>query len=266
MNEFEWNLRKDICEVARRLYAAGYMSGSDGNLSTILGSNEILVTPSRLCKGFLTPDQIVKIDKQGNKLSGDYPPTVETAMHLAAYDARPDICAVAHCHPPVLVAFTVAGLNLPSNVLPEIEVMFGGKMPLAPYAPPGTSLLADSIRSKIQDRENKVVLMDHHGLLAVGNDIFQASIRIEHAEAAAKVIYYARQLGGEKPLAPDSLEKLHQTHRKIVEMEADVYSGYCHADECQSDSSQVVDETPGEVELEQIVRRVVQQAINERKK
>jgi len=56
MNQLEWNLRKDICEVARRLYAAGFMTGSDGNLSTILGLNEVLITPSRSCKGFLTPD------------------------------------------------------------------------------------------------------------------------------------------------------------------------------------------------------------------
>jgi len=264
MNEMEWKLRENICEVARRLYAAGFMSGSDGNLSTILSSDEVLVTPSRLCKGFLTPDQIVKIDRQGNQLSGDYPPTVEVAMHLAAYDARPDICSVAHCHPPVLVAFTVAGLNLPSNILPEIEVMFGGRMPLAPYAPPGTSLLADSIRSQIKDRENKVVLMDHHGLLAVGNDIFQAAIRIEHAEAAAKVIYYARQLGGEKPLAPDSLEKLHQTHQKIVEMEAGVYGGYCHADECQVPPAAPAGAAPiSEEELANVVRTVVEQTMKQ---
>jgi len=262
MNAFEWNLRNNICEAARRLYAAGFMSGSDGNLSTILGPNEVLITPSRLCKGFLSPDQIVKIDRQGNQLSGDYPPTVEVAMHLAAYDARPDICSVAHCHPPVLVAFTVAGLSLPSNVLPEIEVMFGGKIPLAPYAAPGTQLLADSVRSQIKERENAVVLMDHHGLLAVGRDIFQAAIRVEHAEAAAKVIYYARQLGGEKPLAPDSLEKLHQTHQKIVEMEAGVYSGYCHAEECQLPSQpQETDSKINDSDLTQIVRRVIEETL-----
>ena len=262
MNALEWNLRNNICEAARRLYAAGFMSGSDGNLSTILGPNEVLITPSRLCKGFLSSDQIVKIDRQGNQLSGDYPPTVEVAMHLAAYDSRPDICSVAHCHPPVLVAFTVAGLSLPSNVLPEIEVMFGGKIPLAPYAPPGTKLLADSVRSQIKQCENAVVLMDHHGLLAVGRDIFQAAIRVEHAEAAAKVIYYARQLGGEKPLAPDSLEKLHQTHQKIVEMEAGVYSGYCHADECQLPVQQKETNIKvSESDLTEIVRRVVEQTI-----
>jgi L-fuculose-phosphate aldolase len=263
MNQYESNLRKDICEVGRRLYAAGFMTGSDGNLSTILGPNEVLITPSRLCKGFLTPDQIVKIDRQGNQLSGDYPPTVEVAMHLAAYEERSDICSVAHCHPPILVAFTVAGLNLPVNVLPEIEVMFGGKIPMAPYAAPGSPELANSIRESMRIKENSVVLLDHHGLLAIGRDIYQAAIRVEHAEAAARVIYYARQLGGEKPLAPDSLEKLHQTHRKIVEMEAGVYSGYCHVEGCQPSSSEMADGISGEKELEQIVRQAVQQALGE---
>jgi L-fuculose-phosphate aldolase len=260
MNELENQLREDICEVARRLYAAGFMSGSDGNLSTILSKNEILVTPSRLCKGFLNPDQIVKIDRQGNQISGDLPPTSEVAMHLAAYEERPDICAVAHCHPPFLIAFTVAGLHLPENILPEIELLFGGKIPLAPYASPGTKDLANSIRNGISKKENSAVLLDHHGFLSVGRDIYQAAIRVEHAEAAAKVIYYARQLGGEKPLARDSVEKLHQSHSKLIELEAGVYSGYCHADECQdkeSDKSESIDE----VELAQIVRRVVQNTI-----
>ena len=28
MNQFEWKLREDMCEVARRMYNAGSMSGS----------------------------------------------------------------------------------------------------------------------------------------------------------------------------------------------------------------------------------------------
>jgi len=266
MNQMEWNLRKDICEVARRLYAAGFMTGSDGNLSTILGPNEILVTPSRLCKGFLTPDQIVKIDRQGNQLSGDYPPTVEVAMHLAAYEERPDICSVAHCHPPILVAFTVAGLHLPSNILPEVEVMFGGKIPMAPYATPGSPDLANSIRESIRKPENSVVLLDHHGLLAVGRDIYQAAIRVEHAEAAARVIYYARQLGEEKPLAPESLGKLHQTHQRIVEMETGVYSGYCHENQCGIPSTQPASpQAITDDELERIVKKAVAEVLGDNK-
>ena len=263
MNELEWTLRSDICEVARRLYAAGFMTGSDGNLSTILSSNEVLITPSRLCKGFLRPSQIVKIDKQGNQLEGDLPPTVEVAMHLAAYQERPDICAIAHCHPPILVAFTVAGLDLPASILPEIELMFGGRLPLAPYATPGSPALADSIRESMRDRANSAVLLDHHGLLAVGRDIYQAAIKVEHAEAAARVIYYARQLGSEKPLSADSLEKLHQSHKKIVEMESSVYSGYCHSQECEDEASQPPAPHVDEADLERVVREAVRKAMAE---
>ena len=269
MIELERKLREDICEVARRMYNAGFMAGSDGNLSAILGDNEILITPSRLCKGFLRPEDIIKIDKQGNQLAGDLPATTEKAVHLAAYEERPDICAVAHTHPPILVAFTVAGLNLPHSILPEIEMLFGGRVPLAHYATPGGSALADSIRPHIRERANHVVLMDHHGLVAVGQDIFQAAIRSEHAEAAAKVIYYARQLGGEKPLSAENVEELHQAHEKMVELESGIYTGYCHSPECSIDlgSGQLSTnmlEPVDEKELERIVRDAVRQAIQAR--
>jgi len=107
-------------------------------------------------------------------------------------------------------------------------------------------------------------LMDHHGFLAVGNDIFQAAIRVEHAEAAAKVIYYARQLGGEKPLPQNKVDILHEKYEKVSAVEAGVFSGYCHADECVSgratDSNAI-----SEAELEQIVRNVVKQTLQELK-
>jgi L-fuculose-phosphate aldolase len=264
MNEIEGNLRNDLCEVARRLYTAGFMTGSDGNLSTILNDNEVLITPSRLCKGFLQPDQIVKIDRKGNQIEGNLPPSVEVAMHLAAYEERPDICSVAHCHPPILVAFTVAGLDLPSSILPEIEVMFGGKLPLAPYATPGSPALANSIRESIRKRENSAVLLDHHGLLAVGRDIYQAAIKVEHAEAAARVIYYALQLGSLKPLTANNLDLLQQAHRKIVELESGVYSGYCHSPECQQNGLKSATGTVSESDIERVVREVLLRILAEK--
>ena len=127
---------------------------------------------------------------------------------------------------------------------------------MAQYALPGGSELADSIRDTIRVRENSAVLLDHHGFLAIGHDIYQAAMRVEQAEAAARIIYYARQLGGEKPLAAANVDKLHQSHAKVVATDANVYSGYCHADECQSDVVKA-----GEDEIEQIIRRVVLQAL-----
>lgn len=257
MNDKELSLRNDLCKAAHRLAIAGFMAGSDGNLSSVLNDDEILITPSRISKGYMEQHHIVKIDRQGRQLSGDLPPTSETSMHLAAYEERPDICSVAHCHPPILVAFTLAGLNIPSSILPEIEVIFGGEIPIAPYATPGGPDVANSIRPLIRNRSTSVVILDHHGILGVGRDIYHASNYVEHAEAAAKMIFYARLLGGETPLPPDSLEKLREVRKRILEMEEQVFTGYCQTPGCSfvSGTSSILRErNENEISVEEIER------------
>lgn len=255
MDHKEWKLRKSLCEAGRRLYRAGFMAGSDGNLSVLLNKNKVLITPSRLCKGYLEPYDIIKVDRRGRKLSGDLPPSLELPMHLAAYEERPDISAVAHCHPPFLVAFTVARQQLPSMVLPEIEVMFGGTLPLASYATPGSKDLGDSIRKIIRSRETTLVLLDHHGSLAVGRDIFQAAMRTENAENAAKIIYYARQLGAVETLPSEAVAGLRQTRSNLLEAEKQVFAD---SDSGYPEQTPAADNAiTSQADIEAIVQRVL---------
>ena len=267
MAELECKLREDLCEVGRRLYNAGFMPGSSGNLSAILSENEILITPSGVSKGFLQPEDIAKIDRQGNQLEGGILPSSEKAVHLAAYEERPDIRAVAHSHPPMLIAFSVAGLNFPGGILPEIEIMFGGNVPIAPYATPGSRALADSIRPHIRNRGISAVIMDHHGLIAVGHDIYQAAIRSENAEAAAKVIFYARQLGSAKTLSSENMKELRQAYEEMIEKESSTYLGCRRTPQTywESESSRLstaIFDSPNEADLEKIIREAVKKAID----
>jgi L-fuculose-phosphate aldolase len=263
LDKKEWHLRKDLCEAGHRLYKAGFMAGSDGNLSILLNPDKVLITPSRLCKGYLEPYQILKVDRSGKKLSGDLPPSVELSMHLAVYEERPDICAVVHCHPPILVAFTVAHRKMPSMVLPEIEVMFGGEIPMAPYATPGTSDLGDSIRQLIRRKDTVVLLLDHHGVLSVSVDILQAAIKAEHAEAAAKVIFYALQLGCTYPLPEGSAEGIQRTRAQLRVLENQVFpsdgQGIVSNGLAPSISSAGASRTLNESDTDAIVRSVVAQ-------
>lgn len=258
----ESSIRRDIVEVGRRLYQAGIMPGSDGNLSVMLNPNEILISPSRLCKGYMTPDDIIKINPQGTRLSGTLPPSLETAMHLAAYQERSDICAVVHAHPPISVAFTVAGLELPHSVLPEVEVLFGGAVPVAPYATPGSDDVAASIRQPIHSGQN-VVLLPHHGALGVGVDIFQAGMRIEHLESAARILFYARQLGGVHQLSAEEIKPLRALRQKLVETERAVFCAHCHS--LDNDGAMRADESPAAVALpstnEDEISAAVRQAV-----
>ena len=107
----EFETRREIVEIGRRLWYRGYVAANDGNISARLG-DRILVTPTGLSKGFLKADDIVVVSESGVKLAGRADPTSELPMHLAVYGDRTDVEAVVHAHPPKATGFAVAGVPL----------------------------------------------------------------------------------------------------------------------------------------------------------
>ena len=118
-------IKQEICEVGHRLYAHGFVAANDGNISVKVGENEFYCTPTGVSKGSLTPDMIIKIDAEGNKIEGNLNPSSEIKMHLRVFRERPDVNAVVHAHPPVATAFTVAGIPLDRYILPEAVLTIG---------------------------------------------------------------------------------------------------------------------------------------------
>lgn len=116
----EWELKREICEVGRRMYERGFVAANDGNISYRLGDGRFLCTPTGVSKGFLKPADIAVVDDQGNQISGAKPRTSEIKLHLQIYAELPEINAVAHAHPPHATAFAVAGIDIPSCILPEV--------------------------------------------------------------------------------------------------------------------------------------------------
>ena len=55
----EFEVRRTICEIGKRLYAKGYVAAKHGNISYKYSNNEYFCTPSGVSKVFLTPDKIV---------------------------------------------------------------------------------------------------------------------------------------------------------------------------------------------------------------
>ena len=58
-------LKEQICEIGRRVYDRGFAAANDGNISIRVGKNEVLCTPTMICKGFMTPDDICAVDLDG---------------------------------------------------------------------------------------------------------------------------------------------------------------------------------------------------------
>ncbi|MBX3442046.1 MAG: class II aldolase/adducin family protein [Planctomyces sp.] len=196
----QWNsgihnrqLKEQICEIGRRVYDKGFAAANDGNISIRVGENEVLCSPTMICKGFMTPDDICAVDLDGNQIAGKRKRTSEILLHLAIMRHRPDVKAVVHCHPPHATAFAVAREPIPQCVLPEIEV-FMGEVPLAPYETPGGNAFAETVVPFL--KSTNTIILANHGTVSFGKDLEEAYWKTEILDAYCRILILTKQLGG----------------------------------------------------------------------
>src|ERR1043165_1413676 len=102
MVQQEQQIREQIVEIGRRVYENGYVAAMDGNISARLDDGRVVTTPTMICKGRMTPDALVLVDVNGNKLRPEERnPSSEFAMHREIYRLRAALRAAVHAHPPV---------------------------------------------------------------------------------------------------------------------------------------------------------------------
>jgi len=204
----ESEARRLMVNIGRRLYDKGFISATDGNMSCRVGDNRFLVTPSGVCKGFLSEDDLIVVAGDGRVIEGKGKPSSEIRVHLLAYALREDIRAVVHAHPPILTAITLAKLPFDAALLPELWVTVGS-IPIAPYATPSTEDLSESVRPFIPN--HNAILLERHGSLTMASDLERAFFVLEKLEHAALVFVISFLLSGGKipqPLSAGDLARL----------------------------------------------------------
>jgi L-fuculose-phosphate aldolase len=201
----EEQIRADIVEAGRRMYARGFVASNDGNISARIDDRRLITTPKSVSKGFMTPDMMVVVDHDGKKLAGDRDPSSELPMHLEIYRNRPDINAVVHAHPPNATGFAVAGIPLTRAVLAEVITTLGS-IPIAAYGTPSTAELPEAVRKYIKAHDG--MLLANHGAVTCGPNVMAAYYKMETIEHFAKISLVARQLGGENLISRDEVERL----------------------------------------------------------
>lgn len=208
----EWQLRRNIVDIGKRIYDKNFVTATDGNISARVFDDRLLITPTGSCLGELKQEQLIYVDLGGKIISGSCNPSSELSMHLAAYHERPDINAIIHAHPPITTGFTVAGEKLAQCVIPEVVLIFG-TIPTTEYATPATDEGARVIRKLIKNHD--ALILDRHGTLTVGQDLLNAYRKLEKVEHCARVTLAARQLGRIKTLSVDEIKKLNAIRKKL---------------------------------------------------
>ncbi|MDF2486556.1 MAG: class aldolase/adducin family protein [Herbinix sp.] len=210
----EYEIKEEICEIGKRIYNRNMVAANDGNISVKLNENEFLCTPTGVSKGFMTPEYICKVDKDGKVIEANsgYKPSSEIKMHMRVYKERPDVVSVVHAHPMYATGFAIAGIPLTQQIMPEATITLGS-VPIAEYGTPSTEEIPDAVSKYLPNYD--AVLLENHGALTYGDSLLNAYHKMESVEFYAQLLFISKQLGGPKELSDDKVQKLYEIRRQF---------------------------------------------------
>ena len=210
----EYEIKKQICEIGQRIYNKGMVAANDGNISVKISENEFLCTPTGVSKGFMTPEFICKVDKNGNVIQANkgFKPSSEIKMHMRVYKERADVQSVVHAHPLYATSFAIAGIPLTEPIMPEAVIALGC-VPIAEYGTPSTEEIPDAVSKYLQYYD--AVLLENHGALSYSDSLINAYYKMESLEFYAQLLYQSKVLGGPKTLSEAQVQRLYEIRRQF---------------------------------------------------
>ena len=185
---------KEVLRTGQEMERRGLVAGTSGNCSArISDSGLVIITPSSMEYNLLLAEDMCVVNMACEKVEGRYDPSVEVVMHLAIYEARPDVGGIVHTHQKMATAVAVSGKGIPPILEEEIFAL-GGGVELAEYALPGTQDLARNAVEALGGRN--ACLLAHHGVVAVGPRIQDALLKAEIVERAVEIYIMSTMIGG----------------------------------------------------------------------
>ena len=190
MHDDEGAAREGVVAAARALDALRLNRGTSGNVSVRFGEG-LLITPSGVPTGDLTPESIVPMTMAGTCPEG-MRPSSEWRFHRDILAARPEVGAVVHAHPIHCTAFALCGREIPA-VHYMIAAFGGPTVRCAPYAPYGTEALSALALAALENRS--ACLLANHGMIAAGADLRRAVWLADELETLCHQYAVALQVG-----------------------------------------------------------------------
>lgn len=181
---------EQIAKIMSRIYGRGMTTTSGGNLSYRDDEGRVWVSPARLDKAELKPEDIVCILPDGTFV-GRNKPTSEYHFHLEALRVRPDLRSILHAHSLGLMSYSFLHEAPPLDVFPLLRAACG-PISVARYALAGTEALSMRVREEFARGSNAAIL-ENHGVVVGGTDLMDAYIRFERIEFCAEVILAAQR-------------------------------------------------------------------------
>ena len=197
-------LKRELINYGKLAGEKNFTPGYSGNFSARYG-NKILITSSGSANGYLSEDELVLMDFDGNLVEGNKKPSSEKMLHAEFYKIRPDVNYIIHVHSPYLSTFACCHIPLDEPVMAE-NVFYFGEIPLAEYGLPSSEDLVKKTSKYFKDYD--AVLMANHGFIVGDKTIKDAFLKLELAESYAQVVYNCKTLGNPVLFTKEQVEEI----------------------------------------------------------
>ena len=183
MTEFH-SQKQQVVDTCKALLERGYLKATEGNISVRIGKGRsFAITPSNYDYAKITTEDICVLDPGLVLIDGDRKPSIESAMHAAVFQSRPDVQVIIHTHHPYASALALIKKPIP-HLFDEQVRYLGRSVEIIPYAPSGTGMLKNNVAKRVRNG-NYAYILQNHGVLVLGGDPDRAIHNIALLEKCA---------------------------------------------------------------------------------
>jgi L-ribulose-5-phosphate 4-epimerase len=216
------DLRKEVCWANRELPRMDLVAWTSGNVcGRDRASGLVVVKPSGILFEELTPEKLLVVDLDGNIIEGAQKPSVDTPTALYILKHMPETSAVIHTHSRYATAFAALGQSIPVY-LTEHGDAFGIPIPCGRYARIGGIEVGQEVVRVLAEIKMQcpAVLMQNHGVFAVGTSVRGALKATVVVEDIARTVHLAMTIGKPIPIPPEEAMRLYTVYHTKYGQEA----------------------------------------------
>lgn len=213
-------LKLQVYKANMELPKRGLVTFTWGNVSGIdVETGYFVIKPSGVDYEQLTPEDMVVMDLEGNRIEGRYKPSSDTATHLELYKKYQGIGGIVHTHSPEATSWAQAGRSIPLYGTTHADYFFG-EIPCARSLTPkeiqeayevntGLVIIETLTEKGLSPLQMPGILCTNHGPFTWGKDAMEAVHNAVVLEEVAKMATKTELINPKVAPAPDSIRNKH---------------------------------------------------------
>jgi ribulose-5-phosphate 4-epimerase/fuculose-1-phosphate aldolase len=202
----ELSPQQELAILCQALFAEGYDDHIAGHISYRQEDGSLLINPWELTWDEVTASDIIRIDRDGNVIDGEWNVTPANLLHRAIHEVRSDANVIIHNHP--RYASVWANRHEVPRTFDQTSANINGEIKLYnEYA--GTLHQTEQCATAARELgDAKWALLANHGVLVIGNDIRQAHVRAVTLEWRSRQAWMVEAIGGGIPMPAEQADHL----------------------------------------------------------